>query len=192
MARGALAGVGTFQELAVVRVLVAVGALGEFQRFFEIAIGMAGSALDRLMFAFERILGFGVIEILSQSLGDALPSQGGVAGGAGLLETAVMRILMAVVAFAEGKTLVARLAIGAGCMTLFALHLLVLSGERIAGLGVIEGLRDVFPVVEIVAGLALLTEASLVEILMAGAARSGNADEAPVQILHLDPRSLAC
>ena len=109
-----------------------------------------------------------------------------MAGCAALLEAPVVRILMAVVALAEGDTLVARFSVRTGRVTLFALHGDMLPGQRIARLGVIEGLANVFPLVEIVAGLALGAEASLVKILMTGCAGLGDADESPVEIFHLD------
>ena len=170
---------------------MAVGTFGKFQRFLEVAIQVAGSALDHLVLAFERILGFRVIEILAQTFGDALPSQGGVAGRARLLEAAMMRVLVAVVALAERKTLIARLAAGSGRVTFLALDLLMLTGERVARPGMVERLRDVLPVIEVVARLAFLAEPSLVKILVTGSAGGRRADEGPVRVLHLDQGALA-
>ena len=65
VAGGALAAVRTLGELAVVRIgLVAVHALLEGQRLFEIAAGVALGAIDAGMFAFQRELGLRVIEAL--------------------------------------------------------------------------------------------------------------------------------
>ena len=83
-------------------VLVAVRALGERQFLLEVAVRMAGDTFDRLMFALERVLGFGMVEILLQASRDPLPTAGCVASGAALLEAAVVRILVAVVALAKG------------------------------------------------------------------------------------------
>ena len=61
-------------ELPVVLVLVTVGALGEGNLFFEVSFNMAGLALHRGVFAFQRVLGFGVIEIIGQTrVGNFLP-----------------------------------------------------------------------------------------------------------------------
>ena len=48
---GAFPGVGTLCELTVVGIPVAVGAFGERERLFEIAIGVAGAASYGLMLA---------------------------------------------------------------------------------------------------------------------------------------------
>ncbi len=191
MARRALARVGTLQELSIVRVLVAVRALGELQRLFEIAVDVAGRALHRLVFSFQGVLRLGVIEILAQSLGDALPSQGGMTSRARLLEAAVVRVLVTVVALAEGDALVPRLAVGSGSVALLALDLLMLPGKRVARLRVIKFLRHTFPVIEIVTALAFLAEPSLVEIFVASGAGGRHTDEGSVQVLHLDQRTHA-
>jgi hypothetical protein len=60
---GALARVGTFGKLAVMGILVAVGALREYERLFEISVGMTRTTGNSLMLADQRVLGFGVIEI---------------------------------------------------------------------------------------------------------------------------------
>lgn len=56
VAGGTLPTVRALDELAVVRVFVAVGTFLEGQRLFEIAIGVALRALDGSMLAFKRIL----------------------------------------------------------------------------------------------------------------------------------------
>jgi len=76
-------------------------------------------------------------------------------------------------------------------MTLFALHWHVLPGQGVARFGVVEGSGDILPLVEVVALLALRTQTSLVRILMAGSAGLGNADEAPVEVPHLDERAVS-
>ncbi len=58
MAGGTLACISALQELAVVGVLVAVGALGERKRLFEVAVGVALTAFDLCVFSLERILRF--------------------------------------------------------------------------------------------------------------------------------------
>ena len=104
-----------------------------------------------------------------------------MAGGAGLRETAVVWILVAIGAEIEGYADVLRLAIGTVGVALGALHLSVQAGQRIAGLAVIE-LADVelFPVDEIVAGLAGRPQASLVKVLVTGNAGGREAEEGAV------------
>lgn len=63
MAGGALAAVSALGKLPVVRIgLVAIHALLERQGLLEISIGMALSAFDAGMLAFQRKLGFRMIE----------------------------------------------------------------------------------------------------------------------------------
>ena len=116
-----------------------------------------------------------MIEPLSDVLqGDPLPSGGGVARGAGLRETAMVRVLVAIGAQVKGDADVLRFAIGTVSVALGALYLRVQAGEGIAGLGVIElGHVDGFPVDEVVAGLAGGAQATLVKILVAGHAGCG-------------------
>lgn len=184
--------IGPLQELAIVSVFVAIGALGEWDLFFEVAISVALGAIDFEVLAFERIFRFGVIEFLADALQrNLLPTGSGVAGGASLRETAVVRILVAVGAEIERDAHVPRLAIRPVRVTLLAFHLRVQSGQRIARLAVIE-LADVdlFPVDEVVARLAGGTEASFVEIFVARNARRGQSEERAIQILVLDRRAL--
>src|SRR5579883_2137085 len=69
-------------KLALVFIFVAVGALGEGKLFFEVA-QVASFTFHRGVFALERILGLGVIEVAGQAAGGhALPAAGVVAGSA--------------------------------------------------------------------------------------------------------------
>jgi len=140
MAGSALAAVGALEELTVVGVLVAISAPGERQRLFEIAIGVARAAVHSLVLAEQREVGFGVIEIKADSRADdTLPTGHCVTRLTGLLcEAAFVRIAVAVIALREANAEVARLVVGARRVTLFALDLRVLAGQRITGLGVIE------------------------------------------------------
>jgi hypothetical protein len=70
----ALACIRPLEKLSVMCVLVTVGALRELERLLEIAIAVAGSAFDAAVLTLERILGFGMVEILLKALGDALPA----------------------------------------------------------------------------------------------------------------------
>jgi len=129
-----------------------------------------------------------MVEFLADALKrDLLPSRGRVAGGASLREAAVMRILVAVGAQIKGNADVLRFAIGTVGVALGALHLRVKAGQRITCLAVIK-LPDVdlFPVDEVVTGLAGWPETSLVKILMAWNAGGGEAKEGAVQVLVFD------
>src|SRR5579883_1355356 len=64
-------------KLALVFIFVAVGALGEGKLFFEVALEVASFTFHRGVFALERILGLGVIEVAGQAAGGhALPAAG--------------------------------------------------------------------------------------------------------------------
>jgi hypothetical protein len=129
-----------------------------------------------------------MVELLADALKrDLLPSGGGVAGGASLREAAVVRILVAVGTQIKGNADVLRFAIGTVGVALGALHLGVKARQRITCLAVVE-LADVdlFPVDEVVTGLAGWPETSLVEILVARNAGGGEAKEGAVQVLVLD------
>lgn len=122
---GALALICPLHELAVVLVLVTVQAALKGEWFFEIAAGMTPQAIDRLMLAFQRILGLGVIETLVDGFQrNPFPSGSVMARLAGLLrKTAVMRIRVTIGAAVECQTHIARLVIRSRCMTLGAGHL---------------------------------------------------------------------
>jgi len=188
VAGGTLAAVGALHELAVVRVLVAVYALGELERLLEVAFGVAGNAFHSLVLAEQRVLGFGVIEVLVQfGADDALPAAGGMASLARLAgEASLVGIGVAVVALRERNPNVPRLIIRPGGVALFALHLPVQAGQRVAGLRVIESPRNILPVIEIVAVCAVRAQASAVRVFVTGGTGFGNPDERPVEVLHLD------
>src|SRR5215469_8504419 len=107
-----------------------------------------------------------------------------------ILEAALVRIGMAVVALAEGETLIARFALGIGRMALLAFHFLVKSSEWIAGLVVIELAGSVFPVDEVVALNAIRAEAAFVKVLMARGAGLRDPEKGLAEILHLDSGAL--
>jgi len=191
MTRGAFSAVGTFGELAVVRIgLVAVHALGESQRFLKVASGVALGAINRSMFAEQREPGLRVVEAFVHALQrDFLPSTRAVAGLAGLREAAAMRVLMAVGALAKRNSNILRLAVVPIGVALGALRLDVQAGQGIAGLGVIE-LADVdgFPIFHVVARLAVRPQAPFVLVFMARDASRGQAEIGACQILGLNRR----
>lgn len=88
----------TFRELPIVWIgFMAVGALVEQQRFLEVSAGVTLLARHSGMLALKRILGLGVIEILGElRRRNSFPARRRVTGRTGLLERAVMRILVAV------------------------------------------------------------------------------------------------
>lgn len=131
----------TFGELTAVRIgRVAVGALGECQRFLEVALSMTEHAIHGLVLADQWIFGFGVVKALRESGGlHALPTASGVTGLAALLlEAAVMRIAVAIRALAKLQACPSRLVIDPRGMALLARDFFVQSGQRISRLGVIE------------------------------------------------------
>ena len=187
----ALAAILTLDELPVVSILVAIRALLEGDLLLEIPVGVALGAIEGGVLALERVLGFGVVESLVDGLqADPLPSAGIMAGVATLREAAVVRILVAIGALAEWNANVLRLAVGTVGVTLGTLHLRMQSGERITGLRMVELAHvDGFPVDEVVAGLAVRAQTTLVEILVTGRAGSGQTKVGAIQILFLDGRA---
>ena len=170
-------------------VLVAIRTLCERNLLFEIPFRrVALFTLDLRVLALQRILCLRVVELLVNALHrDLLPSGRRVARGTGLGEAAVVGIFVAIGAEAKGDACVSWLAIRTVRVALLAFHLGVEAGQRITGLAVIElGRIDLFPVHEVVAGLAIGTQAALVEIFMAGNASGRQAKEGTVQVLFLD------
>lgn len=184
---GALALICPLHELAVVLVLVAVQAALKGEWLLEIAAAMTPQAIDRLMLAFQRILGFSVIETLVDGFQrNPFPSGGVMARLAALLrKTAVMWIRVAIRAAVECQAHVARLVIRSGRMTLGAGHLRMQAAQRIARLVVVE-LRDIFPVFEVMALLAVLSQPATMLIFVAIHASRRHAQKSPRLIANLD------
>ena len=114
-----------------------------------------------------------------------------MAGGASLvLEAAFVRVSVAVVALAEGKTFIPRRALRVGRVALLAFHFLVKSGQWVARLVVIELARRIFPINEVVALDAIRAEPALVEILVARRAGLRDPEKRLTEILHLDRGAL--
>jgi len=150
---------------------MAIRTLLESERFFEIAALVTSEAIDALVFSDEGIPGFGVIEFLVYVLQrNPLPARSAVTGLAGLRKSSLMRIGVAVSAFAEHKAHVAGFVIGTRCVAFLASDLGVQSGQGIFGFVVIE-LRNVFPVLKVMALLAVRSEAPIVFVFMACCAR---------------------
>lgn len=167
---------------------MAVHALGEHQRFFKIAIGMALSAVDTRVLSFQRKLRFRVIEALIHRLqGNLLPPAGVVTGLTSLRETAVVGILMAVGTLIEWNAYVLRLPVWPIGVALRALHLQVQARQRVACLGMIELAHvDRLPIDEVVARKTILAKASFVLILVAGDASSGKTEIRSAGVFNLD------
>ena len=129
-----------------------------------------------------------MIEVVVQpTVGHFLPADCVVARRATfVLETSLVRICVTVVALAERQTLVTRSPAGIGRMALLALHLLVQSGQRIAGLVVIKLSGSILPIDEVVALQAILTKTAFVEVLVASHASLRDPEERLAQVLHLD------
>ncbi|PYX67268.1 MAG: hypothetical protein DMG78_28015 [Acidobacteria bacterium] len=90
-----MAGVATLREAAVVRILVAIGALAEWNaNVLRLAIGTVGvtlAALHLRMQSGERITGFGVVELAHV---DGFPVDEVVAGLARRAQTALVEIFV--------------------------------------------------------------------------------------------------
>jgi hypothetical protein len=98
---------------------------------------------------------------------------------------------MAIGALRERQSCISRLAVAAGGMALFTLHLRVQAGQRIPRFGVIKlGRVDCLPVVEVMTLLATRTQPSLVRILMASSASLWYPQKTARQVLHLDRSAL--
>ncbi len=93
---------------------------------------MALQTAYRLVFAEQRVLGLGMIEILADGLQrHALPAAGVVAGLARLFaEAALVRIGVAIIAFPECQADVARFIVRSWSVALLASHLGVQPGQR--------------------------------------------------------------
>src|SRR5215469_13933133 len=110
-----------------------------------------------------------------------------MAGSASLvLETAFVRIGVAVVAFAERNAFVSGSALRVGRVALLALYFLVKTGQGVTGLAVIELTFRVLPVNEVVALNAIWAETPFVKVFVARGAGLRDPEESPAEILHLD------
>jgi len=147
---------------------VAIHALLESEGLFEVSVGMTLGAVHTDVLAFERELGFRVVEPFIHRLdGNLLPAVRVVTGLAALGEAAVMRVLVAIRALVERNSDILRLAISAVGVALGTFHLGMQSGERVSSLRVIElPHADHLPVLEVVACLAGRAETAFVLILM--------------------------
>lgn len=185
--------VGPFRKLSIMRIgFVTIDAFRKNQRFLKVPIRVALRAVHSRMFSIERELCFRMVEaLIHRAERNLLPTRGAVAGRAALRKTSTMWVFVAVRAQVERDTRIARLVVRARRMALGARYRGVQSGQRIARRGVIE-LTDAqcFPVFEVVALLAALSEPPGVRVLMAGSAGGRQTEIGPVQILDLDGAAL--
>ncbi len=189
MAFGALTLFRTRFELAFVWIgLVAIHTIFEGKRLLEIAIDVTGGAADRHMFANQGILRLRMIERKDRQ--KFSPSRRCVAVLAALLEGTFVRIDMAVDARLELHVLVTSRSAGhVRLVALLAGNLDVQTGQRVASLGMVKLLCR-FPVREVVAGLALISELALVHVLVAGHAILRQSKKGLRDVFHLDERAL--
>ena len=118
---------------------MAIRTLGKRDLFLKIATLMAQRAVHRGVLPEERIFGLRMVEVpVHPSQGNLFPACCAVAGFAALREAAMVKVNVAIRAFAKREPGIARLAVRVRRMAFFALHLRVLPGERIARLAVIE------------------------------------------------------
>lgn len=97
-----------------------------------------------------------------------------------------MRVGVAVGALAKRQASVAWLPFRVAGMTLLAFHRLMQSGKRVARFRVVEFAGDIFPIIEVVALQAVLSEAPFVRVFMAGHAGGRNTEKRSAQFLRLD------
>jgi hypothetical protein len=171
---------------------VAIHAPREDDWLLEVAVGVATGAAYAGVFAFKRKLGFGMIEVLVHCIqGYFVPTARVVAGLASLRKAAAMRIFVTVGTLIEGNANVPRLAVSSIDMALGAWHVRVQSVQRIASLGVVElADTDRLPVHEVMTSLAILSETSLVLVLVAGNTIRGDTQVRSARIFDLDCRAL--
>lgn len=157
-------------ELALVGIRgVAIFASGKGDFFLEVVLDVAGGTSKLGMLPEKRVFGFRVIEIKTGE--HRFPAAGSVAGIAGLLEFAAVRVKMAGAAGIEFHVLVASGAAGGvGLVALLAGDLGVQSSERIARFGVIEFLCG-FPAFDVMAFCAFIAKLALVRVGVTGRAR---------------------
>ncbi len=116
-----------------------------------------------------------------------LPASGVVTRLATLGETSAMRIGVTIGTLAEGDSRVARFAVRSGCMALPASNLCMQPGQRVAGLGMVKlPYVDSFPIVIGMALKAILAQAPIVLVLVAGHAIRGNAQKRFIEVSDFD------
>lgn len=96
---------------------------------------------------------------------------------------------MTVAAFSECQPHIPGLIVRAGRVTLLARNLCVKPSQRILGLVVVK-LRDILPILEIVALLAVLSQPAVVLVFVARSASLRQAEEGPAPVPHLDRHAL--
>lgn len=176
-------------ELALVRIReVAIRALGESQRAFEISTGMATAATYLEVHAKKRIFRFRMVELNGHA--ELLPPTRRVTGFAGSFEGSLMWVRMAGDA---GIKLDSRILYGIirskGKVALVAGDLRVQASQRIFCLGMVE-LLYVLPVGEIVAALAVPAKLAFVGICVARDTFLRKAQKGVGEILALNQRSI--
>lgn len=170
MASHTIPAVFSADELSSVRVLVTVKAPGELQRLFEVSTVMAINALHRCVLSKQRVFCFGVVKVRRHpGFGDPLPSGRRMARFAPRLECSMMRVRVAVATFAERDShQLHHLWIDwLGLVAFRACHSGVLPSQWEACFGVVE-MTDLFPVIKVVALLALIAHSALVWVLVTG------------------------
>jgi len=179
-------------ELAFVNVLVAIFTMFVRHRPAKIAVFVTLRAHCLIMFAMQRKLRVVVIEICARQI--LVPSRRVVASLAralklGVLEGALVRIGVAVLAAAGGKTLVARnLLVRLRPVTRLARHCLMLAGQRKRSPAVIET-RSRLPGIRGVAAKTICSQLSRMGILVARCALFLQTKKCMIQILDLDLRA---
>lgn len=156
-------------ELAVMNILMAIHAVSKLERTLEVPAGMASNATYLDVGAEERIFCLGVVERKLRK--DLFPSFRAVAVLAlFLLKRSMVRVHVTIGAVLKLHAPEADFLRHLWLMALFASHLLMLAGERVSRLGVIEilGSLGILPVVYVVAFRTVRAKPAFVVILMTG------------------------
>ena len=187
VARRTLSAVTATRKLRAMRTgVVTVAAVLEGDLLREASSLVTFFAIEGGVLAEQRELGGAVIEMATDAGHDQLEAVGVVAGSTGFIaEGGTMRALVAVFAAIVLELNEAGLAVIAGGVTLHAIHLGVKSGERVAGLGVIESLHG-FPFDRRVTLGAIAAELTLVHIFVAIDALAAQPQKRLADVLDLD------
>lgn len=192
MAAFATTAILTFCKLSAVRIwFVAVGALLMWNRRFEISSGMTTQTLNIEMFPEQWETGLRVIERFGKAR--SLPRRRCMAGLASLLKQSVVGVAMTIRTAREREASVSSTSIRSRRMAALALHLLVLSGQRVLRLRMIKCLLvDAcgLPFRRRMALCAIDTESALVNIFVTAGASWRQSHPCVVQIFARKERSL--
>ena len=177
-------------KLPLVRIgFVTIYALREYQLSFEVATQMTKNAAHFCVQTEQRILSLRVVEFESRQY--FLPTYGGMAGFAALLERSFVRIDVASRAGVKLHILIAGRPPGLIRLVAFlASHLHMQARQRVSRFRMVE-LRGLLPVVHVVTALAVVSQLPFMRIGVAGQAVRRHPKKGFIQILVFDECLLA-